>query len=213
MLQVAVEAFSTFSKPIPVLHSSKHIQFFLSSPGQEEKAARMIRESVDAAHALGAEVVVVHAWDGRFLELDMDMISKTMADCASYAAGCGVTLSVEALPSRAGYPGVLVRQLLDACPLLSFTLDFEYAAIYDMFSYLLDMSDRLSNVHLRDYDGHWIIEGRRAYVRPGLGRLDFPALIGSIKDAGYEGNYSLEAPYDSMDDLEHDISYLGSIIG
>ncbi len=213
MLPLATEAFSTFSKPVPVLHASKHIQFFISSPGMECHAATMIRESVNAAHDIGASLVVVHAWDGRFLELDMDMICKTMADCAAYASGYGVTLSVEALPSRAQYPGILIRQLLDASPLLTFTLDFEYAAIYDMFPYLLDMSDRLSNVHLRDYDGHWIIEGRRSYVRPGCGNLDFHHLLESLKKTGYDGNYTIEAPYAEKADLENDIAVLGGIIG
>lgn len=213
MLPLAVEAFTSFPKPVRVLHASKHIQYFISSPGMEDVAAGMIRESVDAAHKMGAPVVVVHAWDGRFLELDMDMICKTMADCAAYAAGLGVSLSVEALPSRAQYPGILTRQLLDASPLLTFTLDFEYAAIYDMFDYLLRMADRLSNVHLRDYDGHWIVDGRRSYVRPGCGNLDIARLIGLLKESGYDGNYTIEAPYEDTESLEDDLRIIQGIIG
>lgn len=199
--------------PIAAVHASKHIQFYLSSPGMEHKAERMVGESVALAKDLGAPQVVLHAWDGRFNELDVAAMCAVVSRCAERADDEGILLSVEALPARAMFPGVLLRHFLDASPLLAFTLDFEYAAIYDMFSYLCRYVGRLSNVHLRDFDGHWIVDGRRSYVRPGRGSIDFAACIGMLRDAGYDGNYSLESPYDDLAALSEDMALFGDLVG
>jgi len=135
----------------------------------------------------------------------MDEIKKTMAELAIYGRDRGVGISIEALPSRCRHPVELVKDILSCSEDLSFTMDFEYAAAYNMFNELLVLSERLSNVHLRDYNGYWVVNGRRSYLRPGQGELDFEGLIRRIRATGYDNGYTIEAPYDDIKDLNNAI--------
>jgi len=209
---VLEEHFKEFEKDIYSLHAPKPVQILLSDPSFHPSALKILKKAADVACNLGAPVLVVHAWDGRFRELPMEEIKGTMSLFSSYAGNMGVNVSIEALPSRCMAPPILVNELLSCSEDITFTLDFEYAAAYDMFDELLLNADRLSNVHLRDFNGNWMKDGRRAYLRPGQGDLDFRDLIKRIKSTGYDSAYTIEAPYNKVDDLNEDIGFFNGII-
>ncbi|HPR41707.1 MAG TPA: sugar phosphate isomerase/epimerase [Candidatus Methanofastidiosa archaeon] len=210
-LDSLLETFEGF-EGIYSLHAPKSAQIMLSSPLFQSNALRLLKGAADIASELGASLMVVHAWDGRYRQLPLDDIKVTIGSLVDYSADMGLGISIEALPSRFKYPGELVRELLSSCEDLTFTLDFEYAATYDMFDNLLEISDRISNVHLRDYNGEWVVDGRRSYLRPGLGNLDFEDIISKLKGRGYSSVYTLEAPYDEIDDLNMAIRRFRSLI-
>jgi len=214
MLDLATvgDVFYDCDLPVTSVHSCKSIQTIISTPGQECIAQGLLCSTVDLACRLDSPVVVAHAWDGRCYSLDIGAIQECIAQCADYAHEHGVSLSIEAVPSRAFYPPDLVGRLLSAAPNASVTLDFEYASMYDMYSDLLEYCSRISNVHLRDYKGQWIIDGKRMYVKPGDGAVDFKEKIGMLKSKGYRGTYTVEAPHCSVSDLERTLSFFRDII-
>jgi len=206
------ERFQGVGRRISAVHSPKQIQTFLSTPGEEWRGEELLRTTVELARDLGSSMVVVHPWDGRYASLDLDAIGTTLARCAEHAGEHGITLSLEALPSRHARPSRILEYLLSFSDTFTYTLDFEYAKIYGMFDELLAFSPRLSNVHLRDFDGRWLIGGRRAYVRPFLGEVDFEARIGEIRATGYDGPYVLEAPYPTIGELENALAQFRQFI-
>jgi sugar phosphate isomerase/epimerase len=206
------ERFQGLGRPISAVHSPKLIQTYLSTPGEEWRGEELVRATVELARDLDSSMVIVHPWDGRCAALDLNAIGSTLARCAEHAGKHGITLSLEALPSRHDRPSRILERLLSFSDKFTYTLDFEYAKIYEMFDELLAFSERLSNVHLRDFDGRWLIGGRRAYVRPFLGAIDFEARINEIKATGYDGPYVVEAPYPTVGELENVLAHFRQFI-
>ncbi|MHC1599025.1 MAG: sugar phosphate isomerase/epimerase family protein [Candidatus Methanofastidiosia archaeon] len=211
-MQAIPKIFNNFSKTVSALHSVKSIQTLLSTPGQESKGESLIQESIVLAHKLDAPLLIVHAWDGRFFNLDIDTICAAIVRSCLFAEDYGITLSFEALPSRFMHPATLMQHILESTPLATFTLDFEYASIYSMFDDLMQFAPRLSNIHLRDYDGKWIVDGKRSYLSPGSGKTDFKAQIKKIKAHGYDAYYTIEAPHPSLEKIEESIEFFRSLI-
>ncbi|MCD6466525.1 MAG: hypothetical protein J7L10_01230, partial [Methanomicrobia archaeon] len=57
------------------------------------------------------------------------------------------------------------------------------------------------HIHLRDYDGSaFDKEGKRKYILPGRGNLDFPSIIATIKKR-YHYNLIIEAAIDDLNKL------------
>lgn len=55
----------------------------------------------------------------------------------------------------------------------------------------------VADVHVRDYDGRpFTPEGRRRYIDPGEGLLDFPAIFGALVRDGFSGPYTYEGSTD-----------------
>jgi len=206
------DSFMDFDNTICSIHAPKPVQIMLSNPQFQSNALRLLERSVDITSDLGATIMVIHAWDGRYRQLPMEHIKATMRSLVTYARDRGITVSIEALPSRCRHPIDLTQELLGCCDEITFTLDFEYAAAYNMFDGLIEMADRMSNVHLRDFNGKWIVDGRRSYLRPGRGDLDFKDLISKIRAAGYDSNYTFEAPYDDIGLLNSDIERFRALI-
>ena len=52
------------------------------------------------------------------------------------------------------------------------------------------------DVHVRDYDGQpFTAEGRRRYLDPGEGQLDFPAIFGALVADGFRGPFMYEGSH------------------
>jgi sugar phosphate isomerase/epimerase len=53
---------------------------------------------------------------------------------------------------------------------------------------------RMRHVHVKDYDGQLRTpEGRRRYLAPGEGHIDFAWFFGALAERGFRGSVSLEA--------------------
>ncbi|MBN1786337.1 MAG: sugar phosphate isomerase/epimerase [Candidatus Methanofastidiosa archaeon] len=207
-----IDEFSDLNRPIFSIHAPKVAQTLLSDPLFGQAALRLLKQTASTASALGASIMVVHAWDGRYRKLSMGSIKRSLELLVGHCNDIGVKVSIEALPSRYKRPSELVGELLSSSDDLSFTIDFEYAAAYGMFGELMEFSDRLSNVHLRDYNGMWLVDGKRAYLKPGSGDLDFKKLISMIRNRGYDSLYTIEAPYRCVEELNDAIYFFKGLI-
>jgi sugar phosphate isomerase/epimerase len=96
----------------------------------------------------------------------------------------------------------------------SFTLDLEFAAWNNEMADMVRFADRISNVHIRDYNGSPVDEkGRRYYCLPGLGKTDFAFAFRELRKRGYKGLYTLEARHYSTKDINESLAMLCAAMG
>ncbi len=94
-------------------------------------------------------------------------------------------------------------------PDFNFTLDLEFAAWNDDVADIVKFADRISNVHIRDYNGSPVDEnGRRFYCLPGLGNTDFAFAFRELKKRNYNGLYTMEARHYSTKDINDSLALL-----
>src|SRR6187402_2922524 len=112
-------------------------------------------------------------------------------ECADYAEQAGVKYSVEPHPFRYGANTEGLLRLLDAVdsPALGINFDpshlFPVGEIPHMVIYRL--AGRILHCHFSDNDSY-----TNAHWRPGMGKIDWTAVLQALKDTGYDGVISLE---------------------
>jgi sugar phosphate isomerase/epimerase len=119
--------------------------------------------------------------------------AEAIAALADDAKERGITLMVENLGRSFGTVEEL-RPILEASPELRFHLDVGHAnlassrgartALDDLLS---AFGDRLAHVHVSDNLG-----GDDLHLPLGAGNLDWPAAVGALKRAGWDGTVTLE---------------------
>lgn len=170
-------------------------------PRRAEEGRALFRQGIEAAAALGAEVVVWHGarrtqvttpegWD-RFISLTREL--------AIECGAAGVTLALE--NHSIGALGQ-VRDIADFAKRLGeigtrrqvgFVFDpFQAAeAGANPFMMLAAMGNRIVNVHISDYSEEH--PGTR-HLPPGDGDLPWSALVRAIAGSGYSGPMMIEGP-------------------
>ncbi|WP_298667242.1 sugar phosphate isomerase/epimerase [uncultured Methanofollis sp.] len=152
-------------------------------------------EAVDLAAAVGAEVVTVHPGrrtaKRRPSAYDYEHFRTYLALLRDAAERTGVRVAVENMEltvnSLLSTPAA-VREVLDANPWLSFTLDVSHAMAAspgDVGQYIDLCADRIANVHLSIFDGgkmHLPVTGNR-YASE---------VVRALAAAGYDGSLTLE---------------------
>jgi sugar phosphate isomerase/epimerase len=152
-------------------------------------------EAVDLAAAAGAEVVTVHPGrrtaKRRPSAYDYEHFRAYLARLRDAAERTGVDVAIENMEvtvnSLLSTPGEM-REVLDANPWLSFTLDVSHAMVAspDAVRLYIDLcADRIANVHLSIADGgkmHLPVAGN-GYARD---------VVRALAEAGYEGSLTLE---------------------
>ena len=148
------------------------------------------------AAALGAQLIVLHLWelpigDGR-LEENVALLPA----CLDVADTSGLALAIETIPCSVGSPLENVHRALDRDDRCRVTLDTEFLARHGQLTAALEddaLWQRVAHVHVKDYadtlrDG----DGRRRYLIPGEGTIDFDHVFDALRARGYEGALTLE---------------------
>lgn len=191
---------------------------------RDEGAARLV-ENVRLAETLGAELVVLHLWDSPESDANLERNLETLARCHEAASRAGVAFAVETLPSDHRTPLGNIREVIDIDERLVVALDTEFLALHGELTILLDADwlwERrvIRHVHIKDFDGSLRdANGRRRYLHPGEGDIDFDAVARTLKRRTFTGTVSLESsavgPNGEIDvpRIERSLSLLTSLAG
>lgn len=174
-------------------------------------ALKLLGESVDIAHELNIPILTIHLWDQNSDDPKLRRNIESLYKLKRYSLARGVNISIEFIPHLKG-GGYLktaeyLYQNLDTA--FSFTLDLEFAAWDDDLSEVVKFADRITNVHIRDYNGSPVDgKGRRQYCLPGMGSTDFAYVFKELKRRNYKGIYTLEARHYSTKDINDSLLLL-----
>jgi len=200
------------------MHGPKQTGRLLSEddPESHRKAQELIRNSIDTANDLGASVLTTHLWDQNSTDPKLRRNLDSLYELKGYAADRGVSISVEFIPHTRGGGYVPTAEYLyrNMDPAFSFTLDLEFAAWNNEMGDMVRFADRISNVHIRDYNGSPVDEnGRRYYCPPGVGDTNFAFAFRELEKRGYSGLYTLEARHYSTKDINESLAMLCAAMG
>ena len=169
------------------------------NPGIWKESVRQYIETLNAAEALGAKLVVIHA--GSFYPGDAphqkngrDRLYQALDQITSYAEKVKVQVGLENYPlgsmSVVGSVEDYCRVLRDFCsPYFGGTLDIGHAFVNgeNPLDYIRHMSDNLKHVHLNDNHG---LED--SHLPLGEGKVDFWEVLRQLKAQDYKDAFAIE---------------------
>lgn len=181
-----------------------------------------VKKCVDAAVLLGVPAVGTFAGRNidKSIKDNFDEFEKVFSELVSYAQSKGIKIIIENCPMEGwqvpGLPGTisftpeLWREMFRRVPNKNFGLNYDPShlrfQLIDYIKPIAEFRDRIFHVHAKDsevFDDKLAeygvfnrqLGGGTGYWRfrmPGLGQVDFAALIKALKDAGYDGVVSIE---------------------
>lgn len=192
------------------LHTSSAVNVAETAPLVGDAVDAYLRGYIDAAAALGAEWIVVHA--GYHFTADVAARKKAglerLQRAVAYAEANGARLLLENLNKEPADAEVrYLAHTLDewrwyyeridsAAFALSFTANHAHLVPDGVDGFLAAMPlDRVAEVRLADC----FRNGVEQHLRPGEGDFDFPALFRTLEGRGYRGVYT--NAFGSLDDM------------
>jgi len=210
------DCFRGLRKSIVSVHGVKAVGTMIGSAEDTERESglRILRKNIDFAHSLGAKNLTIHAWDPLEAKLNLNKNVKALEQVLDYASRKSVTLSLEIVPSASQEPhriAEFLHETLDSR--FRFTVDLEFAAQYDSVEKLLSFTQRVNNLHIRDYDGKWQTEdGERRYCKLGKGKINFTNIFKKLIEQNYQGLYTLESPCDNAREINQSLKLLQNLL-
>lgn len=213
-MEAAGRTIASAGRPVAIVHGEKRIGGLL---GAEDRAGRrqgqdLVRAAVEVARIVGAPAVNIHLWDLPDSDRHLDRNLAALEEILAEVWASGIHLLVETIPCQLDLPWRNVERALafaDQCAeraaatvpgghALGVNLDLEFLSWHDGVDVTLDRlapvwGARLRNVHVKDHDGRPFDEqGRRRYVNPGDGHLDYVSIFSRLRAAGYAGPLMFE---------------------
>lgn len=171
-------------------------QLFGRAPRQVDDAFRCFRGVCDAGQALGAQYYIFHGPFGAHAPLDprrIHCLPETFARMQETASLRGLRILWETVHWCSLRRPEDVYALREMLPGIGFVLDVKQVmrSGSDLFAMLAAMEDRICHVHALD------VAADGALCLPGEGAVDWPRLIGQLRDQGFDGAVILE-PYENL---------------
>jgi len=210
----------------PVVHAEKSISNGLGSGdrAQLDLAYERLDINCQVAQQIGARLIALHLWglpeSDAYFERNLDALPI----CVDIARRYGLQLAVETIPCTLSDPLTRVRQAVDRDPPCRITLDTEFLALHNQLDAVFDedwlwRDDRVVHIHIKDFDGQMHdAQGRRRYLDPGEGTIDFRRFFAALDAREYNGSVSLESPVIAPDGsldiprLDRTLLYLRDLI-
>jgi sugar phosphate isomerase/epimerase len=197
---------ATIHAPLSDINLASHNQAI------RKASIEQMKRSMDLARSLDAEVVVVHPGQmpilGRGLEeAVLRYNQESLAECAGYAADCGINMCVENMPR---IDGLLFQDLDELDQLVrdidaQITLDVGHAHNNSIPTKKMLRSSRVQHVHLSDNDGTF-----DQHHALGSADIDFKSIIGCLQKINYRGIVVVEVK--GAADVEPSLSYLQGLM-
>lgn len=181
----------------------------MNDPAERAKSIDAIRRVIDDAVTLGTETVLVTT-GGCAPDQDkaegLENVATGLAEVIAHAKQAGVTLSIEDFGSPVA-PYQTSDECLECCRLAGGELMITYDSgnmvmgDEDPVEFLRAVEHKMVHAHAKDWealpaDADFGLTSRagRKYTgcTVGTGVLDYPAIIGRLKEIGYEGFLSFE---------------------
>lgn len=168
----------------------------LVDPAQHAEFLDAVRESLAAAQKLGSPPLVVASGflrEGVSLDEHRAAAVSALKQAAALAEAAGIVLVLEPLNTKVEHPGmyldstVLGLDIVEevASPNLKLLFDAYHSAVMDE-----ELKDVLSGrIHLVHHVQVADMPGRN---EPGTGTIDWAAVVGGLRDLGYQGDIGLE---------------------
>lgn len=188
---------------VTAIHFPQILQPFLFNPyaAAFEFAQRVCMNLGNLAGALGCSVVVVHGpWatmsTGPFLRATLANLRLLCDTCFKHE----VTVALEnttSSPFADSPEAMLAFASTVKRPNLSFALDTTHAhqLNQDPMIYIEGLP-KLAHIHASDF----AVEGGQRHLPPGDGVINWPALIGALRDKGFDGNFIIELLPETLGD-------------
>ena len=182
-----------------VFMRSLHLPFGMerinfSAPDAEERKRTLALQlhMIEGAASLGCEVAVLHSGIP-VVQAErptcMEQAKEALFKLQTAASHLGVTVAVEnLLPSCLGRNSAEILDLLSVHPDLRACFDANHLFKETHEDFLRAVGKKLISTHFSDYDfideRHWL---------PGEGRIDWPLIMKTLFEVGYEGPILYEA--------------------
>jgi sugar phosphate isomerase/epimerase len=186
----------------PVVHSEKNIGVALGKAQAEEReqGVRWLADNCWLGSRIGARVLVLHLWGWPELDDALDNNLERLHACIDIAARYEIELAIETIPCRQSDPLSNVLRAIERDGRSRVALDTEFLAKHQQIetAFTTDWLWReplVRHAHIKDYDGEgFSADGRRRYLHPGEGEINFERFFAGLKRCGFAGTISLEAP-------------------
>ena len=186
----------------PVMHTEKNIGVALGKPdvAERERGVQWLSENCRLASLLDTKVLVLHLWGWPELDDHLENNLALFSQCLDITEQYGLTLAIETIPCRHFDPLSNVRRAWECDNRCQVALDTEFLAQSNQLdeaftSAWLWSPCHVQHIHIKDFDGHsFTPDGRRRYLHPGEGTIDFEHFFDQLKQCRYDGYISLESP-------------------
>lgn len=186
--------------PFPVLHMEKSIGECFSNHQMEAQEQGIVRfeQNCIFAQQLGVRIAVLHLWGMPASDIQLEHNLRPLSRCLDLATQYGLTLTIETIPCLHADPLSNVRRAFEHDPRACVALDTEFLAWHNQLETVFTTSwlwqaGIVHHVHLKDYNSQLISKGKRFYLHPGEGQIDFRRFIQQLRATGFHGTLSLEA--------------------
>ena len=212
MVEDIAHALQTSHLSFPVMHAEKNIGVALGKPSKAERkqGVQWLSENCRLAQILGTRILVLHLWGWPELDDALETNLASLRQCLDIAEHHGLRLAIETIPCHHGVPLSNVRRAVERDNRSYVALDTEFLAqsnqLDEVFTstwlWSSQPSQRIQHIHIKDFDGHsFTAAGKRRYLHPGEGIIDFAHFFAMLKQCNYDGYISLESPAIDMHGL------------
>jgi sugar phosphate isomerase/epimerase len=180
------------------LHLPKFIFFF-----EEPEFSSSVEAVFPFIEKAGVEVAVLHLPSKK--QIKRGIWKPYFDTLLENAEKVGCVLGLENIPYLPD-AHLFIRDLLDthSSKHLGVTIDLEYMHLHGtpMQSLMDVFGQHVENVHFRDSDGDLVdAEGKRKYLNPGKGDIDFDEVMKTLTDYGYEKAITVEVSHRQRENI------------
>ncbi len=183
--------------PVYVFHLEKTIGELISY-GKLDLALERMETNCALARDLGADVLVLHLWNGIISDKNIDFNIECYDYLVKIAEKYHLALTVENVICSEKDPMHHLCTLIEKYPHIKFTFDTKMADFHKQLDLLYREEYRhvvghIAHIHANDYLGGYKDFTNLRVLPIGKGDIDFDRFFAFIKESGYRGDFTTEA--------------------
>ena len=197
---------------VAVVHADKDIGSLLSYGGEENarESMRLWRVNCEFAASLGVSRVVLHLWGNSESDTNFKYNLSFLPRMLDVADEYGIRVMIENIPCVALDPLSRWHEIDELVgERCGFIYDVRFGQLHGQNPEIQRSdymkSGHIEHMHISDFGGGFReFSAIRPILHPNEGKVDFPALFESLRDARYGGTLTLESPVMSASGLDID---------